>query len=554
MLRDSGWLQISTKGFAALNQSRPPEHLVKELVQNSLDAVQDTGGSVDLYYRHDGHELFVECHDTGTGISDLSAMRVVYLTFKIDSHLKRGRFGRGFKEILSVAKSAIILSGGKEIHFLEEGGQQVTREVDACPATAGTRISMTFDWPAETVEQFDIYFERLLAPDNIQLSLNGRALPSKSIAHSVEGSLTTEVYNPDSQSWSKPRRKTKVELVEIQEGEDAFIYEMGIPVASAEWTVPYHANVLQRVPMNPNRDALASGYAKGIHKTCLPTLLPELSEEEATADWVGSAGSVSAPEIQLEIITKAFGEDAVRSVPSMGKRDFDHDAERIGATIVKTAQMSSGFREMAKEHLPTAKETVIKAEVQAANNVSESGFQLSDVVQREDPRFTWIESQGGQEHVDRCLSFSVWFCQKLVDSTGDMLRPVTGNLAQGNKPVLFGTEFGTFLAHWNDNNLLTLAIDVDCFWKRPMGAEALSILIHEAAHARNMHHGKGFIDEVERLAGVAASVMLEERDVICRRWPQLAPSYIQETRIEAATSQLIAKRQTRSWLQRLIGQ
>ena len=46
-----GWLQISTAGFAALNQSRPPEHLVKELVQNALDAVQDGGGTVALTVR-----------------------------------------------------------------------------------------------------------------------------------------------------------------------------------------------------------------------------------------------------------------------------------------------------------------------------------------------------------------------------------------------------------------------------------------------------------------------------------------------------------------------
>ena len=35
----SGWLAISTDGFAAMNAARPPEHLVKELVQNSLDSL-----------------------------------------------------------------------------------------------------------------------------------------------------------------------------------------------------------------------------------------------------------------------------------------------------------------------------------------------------------------------------------------------------------------------------------------------------------------------------------------------------------------------------------
>jgi hypothetical protein len=74
----------------------------------------------------------------------------------------------------------------------------------------------------------------------------------------------------------------------------------------AEWTVPYHANILQRVPMNPNRDALASGYAMRIHAACPPTLLPVLNAEAITADWVGTAGVDAASEIQKEIVTKGL--------------------------------------------------------------------------------------------------------------------------------------------------------------------------------------------------------------------------------------------------------
>ena len=71
-----GWLQISTAGFAALNQSRPQEHLVKELVQNALDAVEENSGTVEVAYHHDGRDFVVTCRDTGTGIADLSALRV----------------------------------------------------------------------------------------------------------------------------------------------------------------------------------------------------------------------------------------------------------------------------------------------------------------------------------------------------------------------------------------------------------------------------------------------------------------------------------------------
>ena len=33
------WLAVSTEGFAGMNAGRDPAHLVKELVQNALDAL-----------------------------------------------------------------------------------------------------------------------------------------------------------------------------------------------------------------------------------------------------------------------------------------------------------------------------------------------------------------------------------------------------------------------------------------------------------------------------------------------------------------------------------
>ncbi len=521
MADGGGWLKISTEGFASFNQSRPPGHLVKELVQNALDAVGDAGGTVSLDYRHDGHIFHVDCRDSGNGIHDLSAMRVVYLTFKTDSHLKRGRFGRGFKEILSVAQSATVTSGSEAIQFIVEDGKQVTRTSPNPKPIKGSHVAMSFDWAAETASAFDSYFSRFLVPKNVTLLLNGRAVKRRPVRHSIEAQLATEIYNAESHSWQKPRRKTTIELVNTRGDEEPFIYEMGIPVALAEWTVPFHANILQRVPMNPNRDALASGYAKRIHSACLPTLLPELDSEAITADWVGAAGTEVAPEVQQEIVVKAFGENAVRSVPSMGKRDFDDDAHRIGGSVVKTAQMSGGFREMAKAHLPTTKEAVTREESRVASEIAANRFTAAEIQDRSDRRHAWIEKRGGKLRVDRCLSFAVWFCQKLVDSTSERQKPVTGALALGNDPTYLHMHVGRFLAHWSSDNRVTLALECDCFWNEPLGAKSLAILIHEGAHARNMHHGKSFHEEVERLGGIAAEIMFRHAAEIRRKWPDL---------------------------------
>ena len=518
MSQSSGWLEISTDGFASFNHSRPPGHLVKELVQNSLDAIGELAGSVALTYSFNGQDVLISCRDNGNGMDDLAAIRVVYLTFKKDSHLKRGRFGRGFKEILSVCRSASVISGSNQLCFLTEGGKQITRRETVVPPISGTDVSMTLPWGPETVPEFDTYFASFLVPKQICLTLNGRVVPHRAASHVIEATLNTEVYHADSHSWRKPRRKTSIELVPIHTNEEPTLYELGIPVAPAEWTVPFHANILQRVPMNPNRDALASGYAKTVHAACLPVLLDQLSPEQLTADWVGTAGTSCDEQIQKSLVEKAFGRNAVRAVPTMGKRDFNNDAERAGANIVKVAQMSGGFREMAKAHLPSAKDHVVEVEEKLRTEVASWRF---DPDQAEGERRSWIDKRGGTRAVQRRLDFAVWFCQQLIDHGGSPQPRVTGAVAIGYRPQLMTVEITTFSAHWSDTNVLTLALDCDCFWENPLGAEALGILVHEAAHARNMHHGKSFNDEVERLAGVASEIMFEKGSEIRNQWPDL---------------------------------
>jgi signal transduction histidine kinase len=64
-----GWLAVSTEGFAAMNAGRDPAHLVKELVQNALDAVGD-GGRIELDCRPgpDAGTVLITCRDNGCGM------------------------------------------------------------------------------------------------------------------------------------------------------------------------------------------------------------------------------------------------------------------------------------------------------------------------------------------------------------------------------------------------------------------------------------------------------------------------------------------------------
>ena len=431
---NQGWLAISTEGFAAMNAARPAEHLIKELVQNAMDALAEgQPGWIGLRYgyRHGGFE--VECLDNGCGIDRLEDLRVVYLTHKTDSHLKRGRFGRGFKEALCIADQARVESGGQQLEFLLEHGQRVTRLGPAPHSQAGTRVWMRMPWPAETRDQLDAYFKRFLVPEGLVLEVNGVPIRSRAMSHRIKASISTEIYDASSQSWKKPNRATTLHLVPTLPGETA----------------------------------------------------------------------------------RAFGENIARSVPRVGERHFDEDARDLGVQVVNTAQTSGGFRDMLRMYVPSAQEVVRRDEQAKADRAGSDGFSLADARHSDDERRRWLERQGGSERVERCLAFAVWFCQRLVETCPVRQSRVSGQLTLNSQPGV------RLFAHWSSSNILTLALDEGCFWQEPLGAEALSVLIHEAAHAMNMHHGLEFRQEVERLAGVAASLMLQRAAEIRERFPEL---------------------------------
>jgi len=128
VLSEGEWLAVSTQGFSEQQRGRPLEHLVKELVQNALDSVGDSG-RIDLDIQPNGpRRATVRCADDGPGAEDLSRLNVVFVTGKKDGVTQRGRMGRGFKELLSVATHATVRSRGQELRFTvgEDGVRRVT--------------------------------------------------------------------------------------------------------------------------------------------------------------------------------------------------------------------------------------------------------------------------------------------------------------------------------------------------------------------------------------------------------------------------------------------
>jgi hypothetical protein len=111
--------------------------------------------------------------------------------------------------------------------------------------------------------------------------------------------------------------------------------------------------------MNPNRDAVSVGYLTRVHRAALPVLVDDMDSAGALADWVGGAAAGSEAEVQKAVVQTAFGDNAARSVPPMGKHSSDDDArESVGASIVNVRHLSRGFKDLALRHIKTSREVV----------------------------------------------------------------------------------------------------------------------------------------------------------------------------------------------------
>ncbi|HSE47235.1 MAG TPA: ATP-binding protein [Gemmatimonadales bacterium] len=511
-MRLDDWLQISTEGFAQRQADRKPEHLLKEVIQNALDATEDIAVDADggpptvrifisptSYARRDPEtmtkrtavELIVE--DNGPGIENPKDLRTVFSTGKTDSFMLRGRMGQGFKEILCLCLEARIYSRQHTMHFHVDKGKRVC-DVEKSGTRAlkaffpGTQVVMHMPWEKKDIPRLVEYCHRLIPPAKTRVEVNNQVVTARTVAKSIPVKIDTELFQDG--RWRRREREGVIDLIAPAfPGEKPMIYEMGIPIQELDWTQDFHINVQMRVPMNPRRDAVAAGYFKDLYRQILPVLMPTLEAEELRDEWVSTAIEEAPPELRKEVVTQAFGETAVRAVPSMGRHDWNSDAREMGLEPINTALLPKGLREAAMETMRSAKDV----ELERREVVARSFTAAEDVT--DDYPIT---------------SFVAWLASQLVDMPVDVR--VADDLVVRGAPAI---------AAWAGGGRMSLNQKYRDEWIDPMTERFLGILVHECAHERAAHHADQFQDEVERLAGKLALYCLRYADEVRARYAKV---------------------------------
>lgn len=330
-------IEVDLKGLAKLIERKGVEWIALELVQNAWDTA--TGEvNIDLHAVPGKSEVILVVKDEDPdGFKDLSHAWTLFAeSLKKDDPTQRGRFNMGEKLVLAYALAhggEVTIKTTKGTVIFDKNGRRKKRSGTDVGSQITVRCRMTRAQKESTIQQLNT----LIAP--VPTFLNGSKLTQKEPIAFVDVSLPTEIADEEG-VLRRRTRKTTVGVYEVSEGREAMVYEMGIPVVATgdKW----HYDVLQKVPLNMERDNVPAGFLKTLRVAILNHMHEAIDKSDATSTWVAEAtGDKRCNEDATETtLTHRFGSKRVAFDPK------DPEANKIamskGFTVVHGGSLSKG--------------------------------------------------------------------------------------------------------------------------------------------------------------------------------------------------------------------
>jgi len=322
----AGRLEVDTQGFRKRIAWRGPFGVLAELIANALD---EDVSRCDVRFTHvDGtrYKIRVE-DDSPRGFRNLGESYTLYAdSYKANNPDQRGRFNYGEKVAIVLCDEAKIESTCGTVVFTEGRTQHLDRPKRA----RGTVFEGILRCTRRQFEEACGKVESILVPAGIQVSFNGRPIAPRVPVAACDVTLATIVAD-EAGNLIRTERKTAVHVYRVLPGEQAMIYELGIPVVRTGDV--FHVDVRQKVPLSVDRNNVTPGYLKRLRAAVLDATYLLLSPEQATSKGVtdGLAGA-SSPAINA-VLTQRFGPQ--RFVPDFN-REATGELTAAGYTAVPT--------------------------------------------------------------------------------------------------------------------------------------------------------------------------------------------------------------------------
>lgn len=459
--------EVSTEGMRELQSGREPWQLAKELVSNSWD--ESTALCHVTLISTAPRRAKLTVYDDGGGFTDIKdAWTLMGHTPKRSDPMVRGRFNIGEKEILSVAIQATVKTAGKVIRFPKSGGRIIRNQNG--DGTPGTEVECVLPWGPRQVEATAAKLKELLPPQNMTYTVNGDEVPHRTPTMVIDATLDTVLQDGPGEPMRNTRRKTQLELYPTDRGT---LYEMGIPVQPIE--CPYLVNVMQKVPMPPNRDVVRDSYLQDIYTAILNATAESIDEPSAT--WVRMA--VEDKDVESgavrSIMTKRYGDKVAlwSTNPRANEKAIHH-----GYEVVHGRTLS-----------PTERGAMEGVGLQHTSDIFPTRFGDAEQV----PSDQWTLGMIKVEHY-ACRLHKALFDKPLYV---EIYRMPTGEAA---------AEYGHGRLAFNLSRL-------GRNWFDSIRPDTTALLLHEFAHSEGRWHDLEYYRNLQKLAGRAVHLALEKPDI-----------------------------------------
>jgi len=458
------WFSISNTGWRRLNAGREMGHLIREAVSNVYDLSEVKNCEVTI---EEGHVIIED--DSPAGFANLSLITTIFLTDKEDDVTKRGRKGRGLKELISAADKAEVQTVGGTIIF--ESGRKAYEN----DRKAGTRVEIWTsldNWKGENVQKAIDYITNTIPPENLTVKINGKEVPKKQKLFIIENTyLETVVIEKGVESHQY--RATTIELYRKQDG--AYLYEMGIAVQQID--CDYSINVLQRIPVNDKRDTVSNWYLSTLFGGIMSSedVINLLVESDVSKDWISRGIDRAPTDIQKKIVSVFTGDKNVRKTDNQKANDT---AATAGYKLMDVNLLPAGIRSTMERFMQTSNDIAKREAEQKEEKIK------PDTAKK---KFVKLITYLAKKLID--CDITVEFISRDLEFSG--ILKVAG----------FNVETKTLTY-----NVQSSSNEFD----NPLSEANLAVLVHELAHFYTQLHDEEHTKHIERISGKLARLCLTE--------------------------------------------
>jgi len=332
------WFNVDKDGLSKLVAGRGRFFVIYELLQNAWDT---EAKRVEIHLEKipgTPKAKLTIIDDDPDGFKDFTHAWTLFAeSGKKGDPSKRGLFNMGEKLVLALCYTASISTTTGTVTFDDKGRHHSRRKREH-----GSSFQATIRMNQAEYDECCDAVDRLIPPPGVVTYFNREALKERKPTAEFEATLPTT--KSDENGVVRPtKRATPVHIHEVREGEEAFIYEKGIPVVATgdKW----HIDVQQRVPLNMNRDNVTPAYLQQLRTLVINEMFADIEEEEASDDWVrDTLGDKRVDQDAFDSIKKKrYGDKAVIYDPS--DPEANNIATAKGYTVIGGRSMSRGEHE-----------------------------------------------------------------------------------------------------------------------------------------------------------------------------------------------------------------